>query len=140
MKSLEYTENKLIKTPDVVLIGGGIMSATLGIMLKRLKPELTIQIVELLSSVALESSHAWNNAGTGHAAYCELNYTPEDDKGNVDISKALKINSSFELSLQLWSHLVKTSVLPLFIGFSIFGILSLLVFLWLKRRRGLVKI
>ena len=34
---------------------------------------------------------------------------------------------------------VKTSVLPLFIGFSICGVLSLLVFIWLKRRRGLMK-
>ena len=72
----EFTENGLIKKPDVVLIGGGIMSATLGIMLKKLEPKLKIQIVELLSSVAMESSHAWNNAGTGHAALCELNYTP----------------------------------------------------------------
>lgn len=111
MKSLEYTENKLIKTPDVVLIGGGIMSATLGIMLKRLKPELTIQIVELLSSVALESSHAWNNAGTGHAALCELNYTPVNPDGSISIDKAIKINEEFQLSKQFWAYLAEQGVI-----------------------------
>ena len=105
----EFTENGLIKKPDVVLIGGGIMSATLGIMLKKLEPKLKIQIVELLSSVAMESSHAWNNAGTGHAALCELNYTPVAECGSVDISKAAKINEAFEVSKQFWAHLVAVS-------------------------------
>ncbi len=109
--SYELTENGLIKRPDVVLIGGGIMSATLGIMLKKLKPELTIQIVELLSSVAMESSHAWNNAGTGHAALCELNYTPVKENGEVDISKAIEINEEFEMSKQFWAHLVEDGVI-----------------------------
>ena len=107
----EFTENGLIKKPDVVLIGGGIMSATLGIMLKKLEPKLKIQIVELLSSVAMESSHAWNNAGTGHAALCELNYTPVAECGSVDISKAAKINESFEVSKQFWAHLVEEGVI-----------------------------
>lgn len=107
----EFTENGLMKHPDVVLIGGGIMSATLGIMLKKLKPEMTIQIVELLSSVAMESSHAWNNAGTGHAALCELNYTPVLENGDVDISKAIKINEDFELSKQFWAYLVGQGVI-----------------------------
>ncbi len=110
-KSTEFTENGLIKKPDVVLIGGGIMSATLGIILKKLDPELTIQIVELLSSVAMESSHAWNNAGTGHAALCELNYTSVSEDGKVDISKAIGINESFELSKQFWASLVEDGVI-----------------------------
>ena len=70
------------ESPDVVLIGAGIMSATLGVVLKQLRPELTIQIVEGLPAVAQESSNVWNNAGTGHAALCELNYTPETSDGS----------------------------------------------------------
>lgn len=101
-----------VKTVDVLLVGAGAMSSTLAMLLKQLDPSLKICVVERLKSVAKESTDGWNNAGTGHAAYCELNYTPEDDKGNVDISKALTINSSFELSLQFWSHLVNKSVLP----------------------------
>jgi len=101
-----------VKTVDVLLVGAGAMSSTLAMILKQLDPSLKICVVERLKSVAKESTDGWNNAGTGHAAYCELNYTPQDDQGNVDISKALTINSMFELSLQFWSHLVKTSVLP----------------------------
>ena len=70
------------------------MSATLGVMLKKLKPDATIQIIEALPSVALESSHAWNNAGTGHAALCELNYTPQHADGSVTIDKRSKSTSS----------------------------------------------
>ena len=70
---------------DVVLIGGGIMSATLGTLLHRLQPEWKIVVLERLSEVAQESSNAWNNAGTGHAALCELNYTPETADGGIDI-------------------------------------------------------
>src|ERR1041385_8911306 len=92
--------------PDVILIGGGIMSATLGVFLKELRPELTIHIYERLEIVAGESSNAWNNAGTGHSAFCELNYSPEKEDGSVDISKALKIANSFEVSKQFWSYLV----------------------------------
>src|SRR5687767_6293604 len=76
-----------IAEPDVVLIGGGIMSATLGVLLHELDPTLKIQIVEALTEVAKESSNPWNNAGTGHAALCELNYTREREDGSVDISK-----------------------------------------------------
>ncbi|ULG72418.1 malate dehydrogenase (quinone) [Macrococcus brunensis] len=96
---------------DVILIGGGIMSATLGILLKELKPELNITVFEKLDKPGLESSNAWNNAGTGHSALCELNYTKEDKDGNVDISKALDINEQFQLSKQLWAHLVKKGLL-----------------------------
>ena len=90
---------------DVVLIGAGIMSATLGVFLKELDPSLKIEIFERLDSVAAESSDAWNNAGTGHSALCELNYTPENPDGTIDISKALKIVESFEVSKQFWAYL-----------------------------------
>jgi malate dehydrogenase (quinone) len=93
--------------PDVVLVGGGIMSATLGVFLKELEPALVIEMVETLEGAALESSDAWNNAGTGHAANCELNYTPERADGSIDISKALEVNVEFDLSRQFWSYLVK---------------------------------
>jgi len=88
----------------VVLIGAGIMSATLGTLLKQLMPGVQISLFECLDKVAAESSDALNNSGTGHAAYCELNYTPMHD-GQVDISKALDIAQSFEVSKQLWAYL-----------------------------------
>lgn len=97
--------------PDVVLIGGGIMSATLALLLRQLDPDLKIQIVEALAEVAKESSNPWNNAGTGHAALCELNYTSERPDGSVDISKALEINEAFEHSRQFWAALVEAGVL-----------------------------
>jgi malate dehydrogenase (quinone) len=85
--------------PDVVLAGAGIMSATLAVILKELGPRLNIEIHEVLGSEAQESSNAWNNAGTGHAALCELNYTPEKSDGSIDISKALQVNTEFDLDL-----------------------------------------
>jgi malate dehydrogenase (quinone) len=97
--------------PDVILIGAGIMSATLGIMLKELHPGLKIEIYERLDVVAGESSDALNNAGTGHSAFCELNYTPQKDDGTIDTSKALKIADSFELSKQFWAYLVEKGFL-----------------------------
>jgi malate dehydrogenase (quinone) len=93
--------------PDVVLVGAGIMSATLAVILKELDPRLRIEIYEVLGSAAQESSNAWNNAGTGHAALCELNYTPPKSDGSIDISKALVVNTEFDLSRQLWAYLVK---------------------------------
>jgi malate dehydrogenase (quinone) len=92
---------------DVILVGAGIMSATLAVFLKELEPSLRIEIFETLEGAALESSDAWNNAGTGHAALCELNYTPERADGSVDISKALQVNTEFDLSRQLWSYLIR---------------------------------
>jgi malate dehydrogenase (quinone) len=92
---------------DVVLIGAGIMSATLGIMLKELQPDIRIEIYERLDNAAAESSDAWNNAGTGHSAFCELNYTPENPDGSIQTSKAVKIAESFEVSRQFWSFLVQ---------------------------------
>ena len=93
--------------PDVALVGAGIMSATLGVLLKELNPRLTISIFETLDRVAAESSNAWNNAGTGHAALCELNYTPQLADDSIDIAKAMRINESFEVSKQLWAWLVE---------------------------------
>ncbi|MCK7550290.1 malate dehydrogenase (quinone) [Marinobacter goseongensis] len=101
-----------VRQADVVLVGGGVMSATLGMMLRQLDPSLDIVMVERLDHVAHESTDGWNNAGTGHAGYCELNYTPESDNGDVTIDRALQINASFEVSLQFWSWLVEQGKLP----------------------------
>jgi len=101
------TPHQTAGEPDVVLVGAGIMSATLGVFLKELEPSLNITMIETLDGAALESSDAWNNAGTGHAANCELNYTPERADGTIDISKALEVNVEFDLSRQFWSYLVK---------------------------------
>lgn len=100
------------KEIDVLLVGGGVMSATLGTLLNKLDPSLRLTMVERLDHVAHESTDGWNNAGTGHAGYCELNYTPQDDKGNVAIDRALTINANFEISLQLWSKLIASGDLP----------------------------
>jgi malate dehydrogenase (quinone) len=83
------------------------MSATLAVILKELDPSLKVEMYEVLGSEAQESSNAWNNAGTGHAALCELNYTPEKSDGSIDILKALQVNTEFDLSRQLWAYLVK---------------------------------
>lgn len=101
-----------VRTVDVVLVGGGVMSATLGTLLQQLDPSLKILLVERLDHVAHESTYGWNNAGTGHAGYCELNYTPETAEGGIDISKALSINASFEVTLQFWASLVEKGLLP----------------------------
>ena len=97
---------------DVVLIGGGIMSATLGSMIQRVQPDWSIRIYESLGAVAQESSNPWNNAGTGHAALCELNYMPEAADGSVDPAKAISINEQFQLSRQYWASLVAAGHLP----------------------------
>jgi malate dehydrogenase (quinone) len=97
---------------DVALIGGGVMSATLGTLLSQLEPTWKIAIFERLGDVARESSDAWNNAGTGHAALCELNYTPELPDGSIDITNAVKVNEQFQVSRQFWSYLVSAGLLP----------------------------
>lgn len=96
---------------DVILIGAGIMSATLGVLLKELEPSLSIEIYERLDVAAAESSDAWNNAGTGHSAFCELNYTPQKANGSVDVKKAVAIAESFEISKQFWAHLLEKGIL-----------------------------
>ncbi|MGE8423531.1 MAG: malate:quinone oxidoreductase, partial [Sphingobacterium siyangense] len=99
------------KEVDVVLIGAGIMSATLGTLINELSPDVNIEILERLDVVAAESSDAWNNAGTGHSALCELNYTPEQKDGSVKIDKAVKIAEQFEVSKQFWSYLVDKGII-----------------------------
>ena len=99
-------KKKSVGQIDIVLVGGGIMSATLAALLNELNPKLKIHLYEKLPRCGQESSEVLNNAGTGHAGNCELNYTPEK-KGVIDISKALLINEMFELSLQFWSYIVK---------------------------------
>ncbi len=97
------------KLPSTVtLIGAGIMSATLGVLIKKLMPAAEIHIYERLDEIGAESSDAWNNAGTGHSSFCELNYTPQKEDGTINIDKALKIGSWFEISKQLWAHLAET--------------------------------
>ena len=100
ISGLHGSENRF----DAVLIGAGIMSSSLAFLLNELEPEMNILIVERLKAPALESSSAINNAGTGHAANCELNYTPLNADGSVRISKALEINAAFERSLELNLH------------------------------------
>jgi len=101
-----------IENYDLALVGGGIMSATLGVLVKLVAPKTKIVIFERLEQPGLESSNAWNNAGTGHAALCELNYMPDSSDGSLpDPSKAIAINEQFQVSRQLWSHLVDKGVL-----------------------------
>lgn len=107
----QFRAAKADRTVDVLLIGGGIMSATLGVYLSELEPTWTFEVFERLDKVAEESSYGWNNAGTGHSALCELNYTPVDDKGQVHIAKAIEINESFQISRQFWAHQVRKGVL-----------------------------
>ena len=96
--------------PDVVLVGGGIMSATLAALLGIVAPEWTVEVFESGTEVAGESSGPWNNAGTGHSALCELNYTPARPDGSVDPAKAVGINEQFQVSRQFWSHLVQSGL------------------------------
>jgi malate dehydrogenase (quinone) len=94
---------------DVILIGAGIMSATLGSLLKELVPDWNVRVFEKLGSAGEESSNVWNNAGTGHAALCELNYTNEKPDGSIDLAKAIKVNEQFQVSKQFWSYLVNSN-------------------------------
>lgn len=96
---------------DVILIGAGIMSATLGTLLKELTPDWDITVFERLEHAGEESSNEWNNAGTGHSALCELNYTTEKPDGSLDISKAVTINEQFQVSRQFWSYLEKNNMI-----------------------------
>jgi malate dehydrogenase (quinone) len=97
---------------DVVLIGGGIMSATLATLISEVEPDWTVRILERMDRPARESSGPWNNAGTGHSALCELNYTPQNEDGTVEISKAVEVNEQFQVSRQLWAFLVESGRIP----------------------------
>lgn len=100
-----------IESPDVVLIGSGVMSANLGALLKRLDPRLTIQLYEVTDGLAQESSDGWNNAGTGHAGICELSYTPKREAdGSVNVNKVIEIFEQFEHSKQFWSYAVASGM------------------------------
>ncbi|TGN30199.1 malate dehydrogenase (quinone) [Empedobacter tilapiae] len=94
---------------EVVLVGAGIMSATLSILLKKINPAIKISVFEKLDKIGFESSDAFNNAGTGHSAFCELNYTPIDKDGVVNIDKAINIAKQFETSKEFWSYLVENN-------------------------------
>ena len=111
VSSASYAETQTSQKTDFLLIGGGIMSASLGTWLHALEPDWTQVMVEKLDGVALESSNGWNNAGTGHSANMELNYTPERADGSIDVSKALEINEQFMISRQFWTAQVKHGVL-----------------------------
>lgn len=104
-------KTKKTEKVDVVLIGAGIMSATLGTLINELNPDVNIEIIERLDVVAAESSDAWNNAGTGHSALCELNYTPQQADGSVKINKAINIAEQFEVSKQFWTYLVEKGII-----------------------------
>jgi malate dehydrogenase (quinone) len=97
---------------DLILIGGGIMSATLAVILKHLDSKMNLLVLERLPKIAEESSNAWNNAGTGHAALCELNYMPDDPNGGIpSAAKAIAINQQFQESREFWASLVQTGVM-----------------------------
>jgi len=102
--------NRKTKT-DVILIGAGMMSATLGTLLQELVPDWEIKVFEKLPNAGEESSNEWNNAGTGHAGLCELNYTVEKPDGSIDMSKAININEQFQVSMQFWSYLVNNKMI-----------------------------
>ena len=101
-----------IDDPDVILIGSGIMSATLAAMIKRLQPDLKVQLYEVTNEIAQESSEGWNNAGTGHAGICELSYTPDrEPDGSVDVTKAIEIFQQFEQSKQFWAYAIREGMI-----------------------------
>jgi len=95
-----------------VLVGAGIMSATLGALLRQAEPNWSITLVERLDGAAAESSDPWNNAGTGHSGLCELNYTPARPDGSIDISKAIQVNEQFQVTRQFWAYAVENGLLP----------------------------
>ena len=110
--SVSRSDDESTAPYDAVLVGGGIMSATLATLLQQVEPSWRIAIVERLDELALESSGPWNNAGTGHSALCELNYSPELPDGSVDVSKAITVNEQFQLTRQLWAFLVENGQVP----------------------------
>lgn len=102
---------------DIVLVGAGIMSATLGALLRLLEPDWSVTVVERLDGVGAESSNPWNNAGTGHAGLCEMNYTPTRPDGSIDIGKAVLINEQFQVTRQFWAYATENGILPDVRGF-----------------------
>ena len=89
------------------------MSATLGTYLQELEPEWDIHLYERLDQVAQESSNAWNNAGSGHSAFMEMNYTP-DASGRVEIQRAISHAIDREQLVKVgWNNAGSPSLLPL---------------------------
>ena len=111
------SDRKAVETADVVLVGAGIMSATLGALLRLVEPEWSITVVERLDAAAAESSDPWNNAGTGHAGLCEVNYTPQTADGSIDTARGVRINEEFQVSRQFWAYAVENGVLTDVRGF-----------------------
>ena len=107
MSTADSTDNLSDDDCGIILAGAGIMSATLASFISMLEPDWPVTIFEKLPKPALESSSPWNNAGTGHSALCELNYTPQGKDGRIDIAKAVAINEQFQLSRQFWATLVR---------------------------------
>jgi malate dehydrogenase (quinone) len=105
------SDPKAAKT-DVVLVGAGIMSATLATLVRQVEPDWSFTLVERLDGAAAESSDPWNNAGTGHSGLCELNYTPARPDGSIDISKAVQVNEQFQVTRQFWTYAVENRLLP----------------------------
>src|SRR5699024_6420942 len=97
----------MMSNKQVILVGAGIVSATLATLIKKIEPEWEITIFERLEKASEESSNVWNNAGTGHEALCELNYTPENSDGTISVEKAMEIFNDFQISKQFWAELVK---------------------------------
>lgn len=110
MKGVSVSENTPEGRTDVVLVGAGIMSATLGALLRLVEPDWSITLVERLDAAAAESSDPWNNAGTGHSALCELNYTPQKPDGTIDIAKAINVNEQFQVTRQFWSYATENGI------------------------------
>ena len=111
------SDPKAVETADVVLVGAGIMSATLGALLRLVEPGWSITLVERLDAAAAESSDPWNNAGTGHAGLCEVNYTPVSSDGSIDITRGVRINEEFQVSRQFWAYCVDNGILTDVRGF-----------------------
>eukprot|EP00440_Ansanella_granifera_P037345 gb/GFBE01040518.1/.p1 GENE.gb/GFBE01040518.1/~~gb/GFBE01040518.1/.p1 ORF type:complete len:563 (+),score=195.61 gb/GFBE01040518.1/:1-1689(+) len=102
---------------EVVLIGAGIMSATVGLMIKELEPEWKMLMFERLAAPGLESSNGFNNAGTGHAGFMEPNYTkevlnPDGSLKTVTTEKVTHVCEQFLSSRQYWEYLTRKSLLP----------------------------
>ena len=111
MSDSTNTGTKTGAKTDVVLVGAGIMSATLGALLRLVEPDWSITLVERLDAAAAESSDPWNNAGTGHSALCELNYTPQNPDGTIDIAKAINVNEQFQVTRQFWAYAHENGIL-----------------------------
>jgi malate dehydrogenase (quinone) len=108
----QVSDSQVAAKADVVLVGAGIMSATLGALLRRLEPDWSITLVERLDAAGAESSDPWNNAGTGHSGLCELFYTPQQPDGSIDITKAVRVNEQFQVTRQFWAYATENGMLP----------------------------